>query len=593
MHLEAPHGAAWEFLLLFVVVIGGPVLLERARVPGIIGLLLGGYAIGPNGLGWISEANNTLPDLGQLGLLYLMFVAGVELDLALLRAHRRSALSFALLTFALPMVAGTAVGFGLGWDAPAALLLGSLLASHTLIVYPLVRKAGLGSDPAVATAVGATVLTDTLALIVLAVVSGTVGSNAASWEVVLQLAVGFAVLAGVCFYGLPRIARWCFRRLGAERTVRYLVAVAGFLAAAVVAELFGIEGIVGAFFAGLALNRLVPNEGRLMDRIDFFGAAVFIPVFLVSVGLILDPRVIAEPSTLGLAALFIVACLGGKAAAAWLTRPLLGFSGSRAGVMFALTAPQAAATLASTTIGYQIGLFGTSVVNAVLVLILVSLIVSPIAGRRFVRRVPRPVGGDAPLGSRIVVAVQGLDTPPAVFELAARVAAPDGGVVHPVLVRGESDPAHDHTALAVLETVATAAGVDGTATVVVDRSLAHGVVHAAAANLATLVIVHDRSPSGVESGFAGAVAPVLVIRGTASALRRVVLAPGGSAPQRELAVQVARRLSGRAAFIADATHLEPGDIAVLPTPAAEAAHPDGALTVTVLPLAAPIPVTHA
>ncbi|MDQ7906535.1 cation:proton antiporter [Phytohabitans sp. ZYX-F-186] len=530
--MTAPDGPAWEFLLLFAVVIGGPLLLERARVPGIIGLLLGGYAIGPNGFGWISQASDTLPDLGQLGLLYLMFVAGLELDLALLRAYRRSAISFGLLTFAAPMAAGTAVGFALGWGAPAALLLGSLLASHTLIVYPLIRGGGLGSDPAVATAVGATVLTDTLALIVLAVVAGTAGSAASTWEVLLRLVAGFAVLGGFCFYTLPRAARWCFRRLGGERTVRYLVAIAGFLAAAVLAQVFGIEGIVGAFFAGLALNRLVPNEGRLMDRIDFFGAAVFIPVFLVSVGLILDPRVIAQPSTLGLAALFVVACVGGKALAAWLARVLLGFSGSRAGVMFALTTPQAAATLASTTIGYQIGLFGTSVVNAVLVLILVSLVVSPIAGRRFMRQVPRPSATDRPLGARVVLAVSTVEPPPEVFRLAARIAAPDGGVVHPVLLRRESDPAHDTAAVSALEAAASAHGVDGAGAVVVDRSLAAGIAHAAAAHLATLVVVDG--PMWSDTAGVAPPAPVLEYRGTDGALLH-------AAPTPDLAAELGRR----------------------------------------------------
>ncbi|GAA4459175.1 cation:proton antiporter [Phytohabitans houttuyneae] len=530
--MSAPHGPAWEFLLLFVVVIGGPLLLERARVPGIIGLLLGGYAIGPNGLGWISQASDTLPDLGQLGLLYLMFVAGVELDLALLRAYRRSAISFGLLTFAMPMAAGTVVGFALGWSAPSAFLLGSLLASHTLIVYPLVRDGGVGADPAVATAVGATVLTDTLALIVLAVVSGTTGSDSSTWVVMVRLVAGFTVLGGFCFYTLPRVARWCFHRLGGERTVRYLVAIAGFLAAAVLAEVFGIEGIVGAFFAGLALNRLVPNEGRLMDRIDFFGAAVFIPVFLVSVGLILDPRVIVEPRTLALAALFILACMGGKVLAAWLAHLLLGFSRPQAGVMFALTTPQAAATLAATTIGYQIGLFGTSVVNAVLVLILVSLVVSPITARRFMSALPHPSTTDRPLGSRVVVAVSRVDASPEVFRLAARIAAPDGGVVHPVLLRRESDPAHDAAAVSALEAVASPQGVDGAASVVVDRSLPAAVAHAAAAHLATLIVVDG--PMWSESAGVAPSAPVLELRTEETALLH-------AAPTPELAAEVARR----------------------------------------------------
>src|SRR6185436_17283440 len=142
------------------------------------------------------------------------------------------------------------------------------------------------------------------------------------------------------------------------------------------------RGIAGAFFAGLALNRLVPNEGPLMDRIDFFGAAVFVPVFLVSVGLLLDPSVMFRAETLGLAALFIVACMGGKIIAALLTRPLLGATPAEASVVYGLTTPQAAATLAATTVGFQIGLFSESVVNAVLVLVLVSVIVATLVTDR-------------------------------------------------------------------------------------------------------------------------------------------------------------------------------------------------------------------
>src|SRR5262249_10577245 len=152
--ISSPKGAPWEFLVLFATLLLGPILVQRAGIPGIIGLLLGGYVIGPHGLGVIGSGNSTLPDLGQLGLLYLMFVDGVELDLNVLREYRRSAIAFGLLTFAFPWAAGTVVGVALGWEAEAAVLLGALLASHTLITYPSVRDAGLASDPAVATVVG-------------------------------------------------------------------------------------------------------------------------------------------------------------------------------------------------------------------------------------------------------------------------------------------------------------------------------------------------------------------------------------------------------------------------------------------------------
>ena len=171
--VKSPAGPAWEFLVLFLVVIIGPPLLEHARLPGIIGLLLGGFVIGPYGLNLIGAGNTTVPQLGQLGLLYLMFVAGVELDIGLVRVHRRAVVLFGLVAFGFPMLFGSVVGFSLNWSAPAAILLGSLMASHTLLVYPTVRQVGLAAHRAVATAVGATVLTDTASLVVLAFVSGS------------------------------------------------------------------------------------------------------------------------------------------------------------------------------------------------------------------------------------------------------------------------------------------------------------------------------------------------------------------------------------------------------------------------------------
>lgn len=493
--LQAPHGPPWEFLLVFAVLVGGPRLIEAAKVPGIIGLILGGFLIGPNGLDLIHASDHTVPDLGELGLLYLMFVAGVELDLGLVRAHKRSVVVFSAFTFTIPFVAGTAVGFGLSFDAPAALLLGSLVASHTLVTYPLVKGAGLGPHQAVATAVGATVVTDTLALVVLAAVAGSETGSGGPAAIALELVVGLAVVITGCLLGLPRLGALVFRRLGDDRAVRYAFAIASFLAAAVVGEVFGIEGIVGAFFAGLGLNRLVPNGGPLMERIEFFGGAVFVPVFVVSVGFILDPSVMAERQTLAYAGLFIVACLGGKAAAAWLTRPALGFTSGEAGVVFALTAPQAAATLAATIVGFEIGLFGTTVVNAVLVLILASLVISPLAARRFSRRVEVPEPPAGARGARVLLVATGTDVPDAAIDAAADAAHADGGIVLAVLARLTPEPAHGDTACEELERRLGRRGVDSEVHQVVDDSLAQAVDHAVAAHHATSAVVHDRDGS--------------------------------------------------------------------------------------------------
>jgi Kef-type K+ transport system membrane component KefB len=490
IEISAPKGAPYEFLVVFAVLLLGPVIFRRARIPGIIGLLVGGYAVGPHGLSLIGAGNNTLPDLGQLGLLYLMFVAGVEIDLNLLLKHRRSAVGFGLLTFILPFAFGALVGFALGWEALAALLLGALLASHTLITYPAIKEAGLASDPAVATAVGSTVLTDTLALIVLAVVAGSAGGHKSTVDVAAQIVVGMVVLTGYTLFVLPRLASWAFRWFGTERSVRYIVAITAFLSAATVAELFGIEGIVGAFFAGLGMNRLVPNEGQLMDRIEFFGGAVFIPVFLVSVGLILNPGVMVKGETLGLAGLFIVACLGGKQLAALISARLFRFSRAQVGLLFSLSAAQAAATLAATVIGFQLGLFSSAVVNAVLVLILVSVLASTLAGTRAGERVASPAG-PRPLGKRVVVGILDPDHALGALTLARRIARADGGVVHPLLVVPESAPFAPKPALARLGEVIAAADVDGQVMTIVDRSVLHGALRVGRAQEATLVLVAE------------------------------------------------------------------------------------------------------
>lgn len=580
IELSTPKGAPWEFLVVFAVLLLGPILFRRAGIPGIIGLLVGGYAIGPHGLSLIGAGNSTLPELGQLGLLYLMFVAGVELDLNLISKYRRSTISFGVLTFAIPFVLGTLVGVALGWETLAAILLGSLLASHTLISYPAVKEAGLASDPAVATAVGSTVLTDTLALIVLAAVAGSVAGGRSSVEIAVQVGVGMVVLLGYSLFVLPQLASWSFRWLGSERAVRYIVAITAFLSAATVAELFGIEGIVGAFFAGLGLNRLVPNEGQLMDRIEFFGGAVFIPVFLVSVGLILNPSVMVKGETLGLAGLFIVACLGGKALAAQISARLFGFSRSQAGLLFSLSAAQAAATLAATVIGFQLGLFSSAVVNAVLVLIFVSVLASTIVGTRASARASTP-DGPRPLGTRVVVGVGDPALALGALTLARRIARADGGVVHPLLVVPESAPFAPRSALAALGEIVAAAGVDGRVLTIVDRSVLHGALRVGRSQEATLVLVAEPLADDDADAASAPLAvgarqraqehspapPVALVRGNAARLGVVRMRLDDEQLQSpSIAAEMARRVAGGSAVRVEDDHadwsqlLAPGDV---------------------------------
>lgn len=519
LSFHPPEGATWEFMVVFFVVLAGPIVIERFRLPGIIGLLVGGFAIGPHGLGVIASGNTTIPDLGQLGLLYLMFIAGLELDLSLIQIHRRSVGIFAALTFSVPMVLGSIVGFALGWSTPAALLLGSLLASHTLLTYPIIRRAGLTSSPAAATAVGATVITDTLALIVLAAVSGVTTGTGTSLEIGVQLVIGLILLLISTLWLMPKLARLAMRRLGTERSVRYLIALTAFLIAASLSQVFGIENIVGAFFAGLALNRLVPNGGPLMDRVEFFGSAVFIPIFMVSVGLILDPGVMTEPSTLGLALLMIAACMGGKAIAARLTVPLLKFSKTESWMIFSMTAPQAAATLAAVMVGLNIGLFGESVVNASLVVILVSVILSTFVAEGTTRRIGPATSEYRPLGSHVLVALEDPEQALPALYTASWISGPEGGAATIVTVADPRNPDHGSEIQESLGLTAVAAGLDAHVITVHDSSFARGVLNAAASVNASLVLAMIRDEparaggSWVEAVAEAAPVPTALLKG--------------------------------------------------------------------------------
>jgi Kef-type K+ transport system membrane component KefB len=537
--IQAPSGPVLEFLVLFAVILLGPIVFSRLGLPGLIGLVLGGFAIGSHGLDLINAGNQTVPELGKLGLLYLMFVAGLELDLHVVKDYRRAAVGFGLIAFAIPFTLGASVAIALGWSVPAICLLGALLSSHTLITYPTIRDGGLGGNPAIASAVGATVLTDTLALIVLAIVAGTQTGSGSVYVIVLEIALGFAALILVGLFGLPRLVDLVLRQWASDRVARYLVIIVALLLMAMLAEVFGIEGIVGAFFAGLALNRLVPNEGPSMERIEFFGAAVFVPVFLVSIGLLLDPSVMFTGHTLGLAALMIAAALGGKAIACGLAGPLMGFSHWERLGMYVLTIPQAAATLAVSLIGFEIGVFGTSVVNAVLVLILVSIVVAAMLAQRVVASFPVRTEAKLPLGSKVLVVTSATGPSDAAVRLATTLSRPDGGHSDVLITHTEDEPAPDRAALRAIEKRIFRHGFDGHVRTGVS-TLTDAVARSTQAAESSLLVVDDPFYDGTP----GSVPMVVLLGstlGSSDAVRIVVARDAADG----VAEEIARRLAPR------------------------------------------------
>lgn len=556
-----PVSAEWTFLVVLVVILAGPLIVERLRLPGMIGLLLGGMVVGPTVLDWV-EREGAVSGIGQIGLLLLMFMAGLELDLDDFARNRTNAIRFGVLTFAIPLVAGALVGgLGFGYGLGAAVLFGSLWASHTLVAYPIAREHGLGSDRGVAMAVGGTVITDTLALFVLAVVVGA-HEGGSGPALVGSLVGGLALLAAVALVVLPRAMRWFFRGPGQDRGLRFVSVLCAFSACAVIAHVVGLEGIVGAFFAGLALNRLVPNRSGLMERLEFFGSSLLIPFFLVSTGMLIDPAAFTDGHTLALAAASLAVVGGGKLAAAWLGGRAAGLTRAQIGMVFSLSVAQAAATLATVIIGFQAGIFGDDLVNSTLVVVLVSLVAATVGASRAAPRIPAEAGDEhGKLGTAVLVPVTDGSTPGR-LRLAARLAAADGGVVLPLAIVAEgTDPgalAQARGRLAEAEGVVRGLASESRGVLRIDDSIPAAALHAASEHDASLVVAGLESTLGAwDSLFGtgrvalleGARTPVLVVAPGAEEPARVVLGVGphdldpGRAGELALAVRVATRLA--------------------------------------------------
>jgi Kef-type K+ transport system membrane component KefB len=346
------------FSLILFIVLFAPLILNKFKIPPIIGLIIAGALIGPNGLNFMLR-DSSIVLFGTVGLLYIMFLAGLEIDMADFKKNSWRSIFFGLLTFLIPMGLGTAAGYYvLQFALPTSILLASMFASHTLIAYPLISKLGLAKNRAVNVTVGGTLITDTLALLVLAVIAGmSVGEiNDEFW---IRLGISVTIFGLLVMLVFPLIARWYFKRFD-DNISQYIFVLGLVFLGAFLAEAAGIEGIIGAFLAGLALNRLIPHTSPLMNRIEFVGNALFIPFFLIGVGMLIDYRAFFKDfETIKVAIVMTVCATVAKFIAAWLTQKTFRYSLDERRMMFGLSNAQAAATLAAVLVGYNI-ITGTS-----------------------------------------------------------------------------------------------------------------------------------------------------------------------------------------------------------------------------------------
>lgn len=381
-----------KFLLILLIILAAPLLLNKLRIPHLLGLIIAGAIIGLHGFNLVLRDSSIILS-GTAGLLYIMFLAGLEIDMADFKRNSTKSLAFGMYTFLIPMILGTVVGIWvLRFNVLTSVLLASMFASHTLIAYPIISKLGISKNKAVSITVGGTMITDTLALLVLTIIVGmaTGQVNDMFW---IRLGVSILIFALIVLFGFPFIGRWFFKHVHDNISQYIFVLVMVFLGS-FLAQVAGMEAIIGAFLSGLALNRLIPQSSPLMNRVEFVGNAIFIPFFLLGVGMLIDYRTFFTSfETIKVGLIMIIVATAAKYIAAWMTQKTFHLSTDQRSVIFGLSNAQAAATLAAVMVGYNvitgtdangepIRLLNESVLNGTILMILVTCTIASFAAQK-------------------------------------------------------------------------------------------------------------------------------------------------------------------------------------------------------------------
>jgi len=393
LHITLPlEDPILKFMLIMAIVLAAPLVLNRLKVPYLLGLIIAGAIIGPHGFNLVLRDSSIILS-GTAGLLYIMFLSGLEMDMNDFKRNGWRSLVFGFYTFSVPMAFGIVAGrFILGYPLYSSILLAGLFASQTLIAYPIVSRLGITRDKAVTIAVGGTIITDILALMVLTVVVGLSTGEADNgfWLRFGCSVVGCVAAILVLF---PILGRWFFKRCSDNVSQYVFVLVMVFLGA-YLAQLSGLEPIIGAFLAGLAMNRLIPGTSPLMNRVEFVGNAIFIPFFLIGVGMLIDYRAFFKGwESVKVSVVMIVMVTAAKFIAACLTQKTFRLSRDQRTLLFGLSSAHVAATLAAVMVGYNvvlghtpegepIRLLNEAVLNGAILMILATCVISTFASQR-------------------------------------------------------------------------------------------------------------------------------------------------------------------------------------------------------------------
>lgn len=493
------------FALLMATILIAPRLVVRFKIPDVVGLILAGAIMGPSLLNLLSLApdQGRAPDfmemMGTAGLMYLMFQAGLSIDHSQFNALRGRSFAFGLISFFIPQSATVLVAITLlDFSYPAGFLLGSIIGSHTLIAYPIVARMGLMKNTAIVTTLGGTLVTDTLSLSILAIVVASLGDTSPGfWFTFAAMVTAFVVIV---LSGLPRLGQFFFRTVRNRPELEFGFLLTVLFTTAWLAEVAGLAPIIGAFVAGLAMSRLVPAQGTLMARVRFFGNAFFVPFFLIYVGLLIDVHALLESREVWvLAGVLILLVSIGKLLAAKLIQGLFHHTATEGWTIYGLSVPQAAATLAVTLIGFEVGLFDSPLVNAVVVMILFTCILGPAIVEKYGLLMAHESSHAPPeprkTKERILVPVANPKTSQQLLELAFLIRDPDSTEpIYPLMVITDSNLAGPAVASSQ-EQLEAAVEMGAEAEVPVhpltriDMNIAHGIARTASEERASLILL--------------------------------------------------------------------------------------------------------
>jgi Kef-type K+ transport system membrane component KefB/nucleotide-binding universal stress UspA family protein len=517
------------FLMILGIMLIAPLLFEKIRLPGIVGLILAGVVVGPHGLGLLAR-DSTIVLLGTVGLLFLMFMAGLETSLDDMKYNADKALIFGLLTFSVPMILGTGAMLAIGYSLLPAVLVASCFASHTLLALPIVSKLGIMRSPVLTITLGGTLITNILALLVLAIIVKAHQGNL-TLEFWLFLIPSLIIYTFLTLWGVPRLGRWFFRRFGHDEGAEFTFVLATLFVVSYSADIVKIEPIIGAFLAGVAITQLIPQLSPLMNRIQFIGNTLFVPFFLISVGMLVNPWIlIQEPKSLIVSGVMVVVAIVAKYIPAWGAGKLFNFSSDSVMVMFGLSVAQAASTLAAITVAYNIKLVDQLTVNGTIAMILVTCIASPWVTAKWGEKLnpgdttrQKPQGGK--LGDRVLVPVANPDTEDNLLQLGIILAKSAAGTLLPLnIVIEEGEPispavkARQNQLLSTAEMIAHAAVTKVKPIARIDESIDKAIARVAGENQASVIVCGWKGYSTYQENLFGGVIDKIVQRSSVPVL---------------------------------------------------------------------------